>query len=145
MKTRFLRALATTAVLAALSGNVFAENSYTYKWKSSDGEIHYTDRPPASGIPFEKIRIQTRKGQAGEAATKSTAKKADAPEDDTYSGWRKENCKRAIQNLDILENASRIAQDDGQGGTRLMSEEEKQEKMEKMQKQKDKYCTEDSD
>jgi len=145
MNTRFLSALAITALLAALTGNVFAENSYTYKWKSSDGEIHYTDRPPASGIPFEKIRIQTRKGQPAEAKTTSAAKKADSPEDDTYSGWRKENCKRATQNLDILENASRIAQDDGQGGTRLMSEEEKQAKIEKMQKQKEKYCTQDSE
>ena len=56
--------------------------------------------------------------------------------------WRKDNCRIAIQNLDILENAGRISQDDGQGGKRLMTEEEKDKKVKAMRAQKEKYCEE---
>lgn len=124
-----------------------SSEQYIYKWKDDQGMVHYTERRPDPGIPFEKVRRRTDKSDRAKPApavpTQQAAKK-DAPKDDSYNSWRAENCKIATQNLDILQNASRIAQDDGQGGTRLMTDEEKAEKVQRMTEQKEKYCNQDA-
>ena len=51
----------------------------------------------------------------------------------------------AKQNLDILTSKSRIGVDDGQGGKRLMSDEEKQAQVKQMEQQRDKYCSASED
>jgi hypothetical protein len=132
--------LAAYALLGA--PEALAAEQYIYKWKDSQGMVHYTERPPEPGITFEKVRRSTEKGEKSTptAATQASTKSANTPKDDSYNSWREENCKIANQNLDVLENAARIAQDDGQGGKRLMTDEEKAEKIKKMSEQRDKYC-----
>ncbi|WP_168204324.1 DUF4124 domain-containing protein [Aliikangiella coralliicola] len=138
-------AIFSLAMLLALASTTSVQSAdqpqYMYKWKGSDGEIHYTERPPAN-IPFEKIRMAKKAKATKPAPVAKPAQSVKAPESDKYSAWKKENCKIATQNLDILENAGRIAQDDGQGGTRLMTDEEKQANIDKMTEQKNKYCSE---
>lgn len=138
-------ALALTVSLGAL--DVSSAEQYIYKWKDAQGMVHYTERRPDPGIPFEKVRRRADKSEKPVAANPSSPQqtsKKDTPKDDSYGSWREENCRIATQNLDILQNASRIAQDDGQGGTRLMTDEEKAEKVRKMTEQKDKYCSQNS-
>lgn len=128
--------------------NIYANHShadaYMYKWKSADGELHYTEYTPAKGIEYERIRVTlTRSTQSSDKKKiKPDDKETDLVKDDSYKSWQKENCAMAKKNLDILENAIRIAQDDGEGGTRLMTDEEKQASIEKMKQQRDKYCKE---
>ncbi|MDH5433850.1 MAG: hypothetical protein OEY19_07880 [Gammaproteobacteria bacterium] len=124
-----------------------SEGNFMYRWKGPNGELNYTERPPAKGIPYERVRLGKKDIGSAESPSQNnetTVQNENPPgtniEDDGYSNWQKENCKLAKQNLDILLNAARIAQDDGQGGTRLMSDEEKQENIKKMTEQKDKYC-----
>ena len=145
MKIKQLISLSFTLAFLISAVNVSAE-SYTYKWKSADGEVHYTERPPAVGIPFTKIRVKDdgRKGQTQSKLETSSSENAASKKDDAYKGWREDNCKIANQNLDVLENSGRISTDDGQGGTRLMTDEERKAKVEKMKAKKDKYCAEDS-
>lgn len=118
-----------------------------YKWKNAEGVTQYTQRPPTGGIDYTRIRV--REDDPKKSTSKSTpsakAKQENAEESDSYGGWRKENCKIALQNLDILENAGKISQDDGKGGNRLMTDEERKEKLNKMREQKAKYCPQDSD
>jgi hypothetical protein len=145
MKIKLLVSLVFSLAFLISASNVSAE-TYTYKWKSADGEVHYTERPPAVGIPFTKIRVKddTRKGQAQNTLESSASEKAANKKDDAYKGWREDNCKIANQNLDVLENSGRISTDDGQGGTRLMTDEERKAKLDKMKAQKEKYCSEDT-
>ncbi len=142
-----------TLGLAILSFSFNAESSspkYMYKWKSADGEIHYSERPPR-GVKYTRIRVADDKGSAPVAKPKSDLTNSNDQQQTTnvgnssskYQEWRKENCKIATQNLDVLQNDARIAQDDGQGGTRLMSDEEKQANIKKMLEQQKKYCAEE--
>ena len=127
-----------------VSSNATSAEQYIYKWKDAQGMVHYTERPPEKGIAFEKVRRERDTGKKRAQQTVSQqAEKAEDAKDDSYGSWRKENCKIATQNLDVLENAARIAADDGQGGTRLMTDEEKAEKIKKMTEQKQKYCPEE--
>lgn len=142
MKKIVLLMILAVGVLAFIPKSVAADQ-YIYKWKDTQGMVHYTERPPAPGIPYERVRRHKDKGAKAQApaAAKPAANQAAQPaEDDSYGSWKKENCKIAQQNLDVLQNAARIAQDDGQGGKRLMTDEEKAEKVKQMNAQVDKYC-----
>lgn len=147
MKINVLISATLILSLLVFFNNASAE-TFQYKWKDANGEVHYTERPPANGIAFETIRIKTHVSNQSTAPSTNTDKapqeKVADEQDKKYNDWRQENCKRAMKNLDVLENAGRISQDDGQGGTRLMSDEEKQEKIKTMTEQKEKYCSENS-
>jgi len=142
MKLPSILFLGLTLLLAGFSTDILADK-YMYKWKGKDGEIHYTERPP-KGVEFTRIRVSEDKGNPSAKSTVSTQaadKKAEpTTKESKYQAWKKENCKIANENLDILQNSGRIAQDDGQGGTRLMSDEEKAANIKKMEAQRDKYC-----
>ncbi|TQV75603.1 DUF4124 domain-containing protein [Aliikangiella marina] len=145
MKNIVLLTVLAVGVLAFNPKSVAAEQ-YIYKWKDTQGMVHYTERPPAPGIPYERVRRPKDKGapaQAPVAAKQAEAIEAEA--DDSYTSWKKENCKIAQQNLDVLQNAARIAQDDGQGGKRLMTDEEKAEKIKQMNAQVQKYCQQEAE
>jgi len=120
--------------------NLAADEKITYKWTDDNGEVHYTERPPKTG-EYTKIRTYVETGTISKVPSTSISRnKKDEEKRDTYGTWRDDNCKIANQNLDILQNASRISVDDGQGGKQLMSDEQKQEKVAQMEKQRDKYC-----
>jgi len=140
MKKIVLLLVLVAGVLAFIPNSEAAEQ-YIYKWKDSQGMVHYTERPPEAGVPYEKVRRTTEKGEKATAPVAAKpAASAEAAQDDSYGSWKKENCKIAQQNLDVLQNAARIAADDGQGGKRLMTDEEKAEKVKQMTAQVDKYC-----
>lgn len=145
MKLPSILFLGLAILLAGFSANTYAEK-YMYKWKGKDGEIHYSERPP-KGVEFTRIKVAADKGvpaaKAPVTAQQNNAAKETGKES-KYQAWKKENCKIANENLDILRNSGRIAQDDGQGGTRLMSDEEKAENIKKMEEQRDKYCESES-
>ena len=146
MKHSSILFLGFAVLIAGLSANINAAEKYMYKWKSSDGEIHYSERPP-QGVEFTRIKVAAEKGNPSATAapkqSQDEAKKAEPGKESKYQAWRKENCKIANENLDILKNSGRIAQDDGEGGTRLMTDEEKSSNIKKMEEQRDKYCQAD--
>ncbi len=126
------------------SFSLSAEEKILYKWTDDKGEVHYTERAP-NGIEYTKIRTHVESGGATAAnlPVKPMNQAKDEPKEGLYGTWRKENCTIANQNLEILKEASRIGVDDGQGGKRLMTDEEKAAKITAMEQQRDKYCTED--
>jgi hypothetical protein len=146
LKQGLIISLLLTIVAAA---PVIAAERYMYKWKSEDGEIHYTERPPKD-IPYERIRVTIDERSTSNSKSNLITTKKDSgastdikKADDSYQAWRRENCKIAQQNLDILENAGRIAADDGQGGKRLMTDEEREANKKKAREAVAKYCDQD--
>ena len=126
-------------VLLTISFNSFAAKKIMYKWTDEQGEIHYSERAP-KGVEYTKIATYVNEN----SITKDTAKVPDAKVktdiSSGYNNWKDENCTIATQNLDMLKNTARIGVDDGDGGKRLMTDEEKQEKINKMVEQQNKYC-----
>jgi hypothetical protein len=139
MNTRFGSLLAVIFVLA--SSSIAAAEKTMYKWTDDSGETHYTERAPKDR-EYTLIRtyVDAKNASTNQKlpAAGNQVKKADKK--DEYGTWRNENCTIAGQNLDILKNAGRISADDGEGGKRLMTDEEKQKKITQMQTQRDKYC-----
>ena len=130
----------STALIFTVCMNAVAEVKITYKWTDAKGEIHYTERAP-KGIEFTKIRTYLNANQQSPSVPSFNPSKNKIKEEkNSYGTWRDENCTLANQNLDILTKAGRIGVDDGQGGKRLMTDEEKATKITQMQEQRDKYC-----
>jgi len=119
-----------------------AEEKILYKWTDDKNEIHYTERMPKGGIKYTKIRTRVDSGSisAAKLPVKPMNQAKEEPKKGAYGTWKEENCTIANQNLEILQEAARIGVDDGLGGKRLMTDEEKAEKVSTMEKQRDKYC-----
>jgi len=136
------------AVMACVmsSSSLLAAEKIMYKWTDDKGEVHYTERAP-KGIEYTRIKTYVDSSTAVTSKpTAVEAKKEQSTEaTKAYGTWREENCNSAKHNLDILKNRSRIGVDDGQGGKRLMSDEEKTEKIAQMEEQRDKYCSKEDD
>jgi len=130
--------LLCSTLILAVSSDVFSAKKIMYKWTDDKGEIHYSERAP-KGYEYKKITTYVNEN----AVTKVAPEAAPANKPDIssrYNNWKDENCTIATQNLDMLKNTARIGVDDGDGGKRLMTDEEKQEKIEKMVAQQTKYC-----
>ncbi len=134
------------AILVSVSANLaLAADNVLYKWKDAEGNIKYGDRPP-KGIPYERIKV--RQAKSGSAAAPIT-EKMDAPKQDNSAVEKElskaqkqmaEACRIAKANLQTLNNARkiRIAADDG--GSRLLSDEEREAKKKETQEQIDNFC-----
>ncbi|PHS19210.1 MAG: hypothetical protein COA86_06015 [Kangiella sp.] len=130
--------LLLSIVLLAVSSHVFSAKKVMYKWTDDKGEIHYSERAP-KGYEYKKITTYVNENAVTKVAPEAIpANKPDIS--GKYNNWKDENCTIATQNLDMLKNTARIGVDDGDGGKRLMTDEEKQVKMDKMTEQQTKYC-----
>jgi len=139
MKSLFYISIFLTSLLVTFQ--LSAEEKVLYKWTDDKGEIHYTERQP-KGIEFTRIVTHVASGGATSSRlpVKPINQAKEEPKKGAYGTWREENCTIANQNLEILREASRIGVDDGQGGKRLMTDEEKAAKVKAMETQRDKYC-----
>ena len=128
--------------MAVAAGNVL------YKWKDKDGNIKFGDRPPKD-VPYERIKV--RNADSGGSSTSAiTEKLKQKEEDDENKDVKKQlskmqeemkaACKAAKANMQTLNNAKLIKIPAEEGGTRLMTDEERAAKKEETQRQIETYC-----
>jgi len=138
MKILFRSVVSVFVILVSV--NLMAGEKIMYKWTDDKGEVHYSERAP-KGVEYKRIRTYVDSNASSPAPVKLPKTPDEAKKSaNSYDTWRVENCTIANQNLDMLNTAKRISADDGQGGKRLMTDEEKQEQINKMEAQRDKYC-----
>lgn len=109
------------AVLAALSVPAVLA-SQIYKWRDAQGQVHYSESPPA-GVPAEKLNVETTSGHSQPPASTPAAKPAPPPakpgnQADNGKGKTEsaaqssspdpqqlqQQCRNARQNLQVLKN-----------------------------------------
>ena len=143
MKT--LARLSTLTIAVMLSLAVVASEKttkVTYKWVDENGITQFTERPPKDRA-YEKIIVTSSGGQevtevtADEASEQANEEVVDPIAEIQAANDR--NCKIARQNMDVLNNISRIrVTEDGQ--ERILSPEEKADRIKDTQKQIDTFC-----
>lgn len=132
-------------LLLALFAAPFAngEKQILYQWNEGDQQ-HYSDHPPPVGTPYEKIvRQKASPVQKPEAATADTAQANTTkppPADANEQSIHKENCNNARTELRQLENSARVREVDAQGGSRMLSEEEKNSRIERARQMIRDHC-----
>lgn len=123
------------------AGCMVAEAGKMYRWTDANGNPVVSDRPPPAGIPFTEIGKQYSPDRRREALRQTPEAPADAATP-SESGWIKdpERCAETRERLAKLESATRVMMDDGQGGTRVLSEEERAAEIAKARRTAERYC-----
>jgi hypothetical protein len=134
------------AILLSVGANLaFAADDVLYKWTDADGNTKFGDRPP-KGVPFERIKIRKSKS---DTATTPITEKVNAPKQEDSEVQNSiskvqqqmaEACKVAKANLKTLNTARKIRISTDDGGSRLLTDEEREAKKKETQEQIDTYC-----
>lgn len=117
----------------------------TYKWVDSDGNIHYTQSPPAGDIKVEVIEppssvdehgaLETL-GKKNERADKLREQRLTATKEKLKSredaAEKEKDCQQAISRLASYQYP-RILMEDSDGTSRILPEEERQAEIKKSQ------------
>lgn len=131
-----------------------------YKWTDKNNVTHYDQFPP-QGYQAEEIETKTGKAAKKPANTTPTEQSSrenrpsresdDKPGDkeqeaaaERSAAIQKENCAKARQNLNILENNQRIRIQD-KGEYRVLSEKERQKQIDSLQERIRTTCQQDAE
>lgn len=125
-----------TALLCLLAASAHtAAESALYRWKDSEGNPVMSDRPPPQGVQYETISTKSSvvhrvEGEAPpEAVTPPAEPEPAAPvPGKPVKGLHEKNpeyCEAARKNLEVIDRAPRIRIDDGEGGLRYITDEER--------------------
>ncbi len=139
------------ALIAAivLSGPLMlnAETNGHYRWVDDQGNVKYSDRPPA-GVEAEFIKFAA--SRTSKASNQSAAENSETPSKSTPTAQIPEKlevmqakdpklCAQAKQNLKALDGA-RIRITEPDGSQRFLSEEEKEDQRDNARKFMDINC-----
>lgn len=107
-------------VAAALPLFALAATAQVYTWKGADGQVHYSDRPPAErGTEAKKLSASVQAPEGADAARKAVAEKqmdarkegqkakeaaTKAEKEKADSAENRQQCERAKANLEGLES-----------------------------------------
>jgi hypothetical protein len=111
----------------------------TYRWLDADGKLHYSDRPVPGAQPVE-VPVP---GEAPAAPADGAAAEGSAvPEDEADEGVqvRAKLCSQARERLAAYEKADGITTDDGTGGQRLLTTDERVEEIVKARRAVRELC-----
>ena len=116
-----MRVASVLVVLAAAAGLVEPQalraDQTVYKWKDSNGELHYTQRPPV-GIASEAISV--KQGYS----TKDDDAREPTPEEQA-AAQKAELCRVATKNFEMLSGPGAVKRRDEYGQDHTLTDEEK--------------------
>jgi hypothetical protein len=137
-------------VICALPLDALAE---VYKWTDDQGQVHYTQSPPAGGGTADVIKpppkvdtegalkkLEDQKKQA-ETQRESQLKAAEEKKKtEQAAAGREKQCEEARSRLAGLTNAPRIYKFDPQGNRQWMDDAERQSAIAETQKNITEFC-----
>lgn len=127
-----------------------------YKWTDAQGQIQYTELPPASGVPYETVR---KSGGAGPETSgtddlgkqqNDLAKKL-AEEDAKQQQQLQEqvqkqdevrikNCEAAKKNVEVLQGDRPVVKTDDKGNKVALDAQQREAELQRAKKDQDYYC-----
>lgn len=128
-----------------------------YKWTDEQGNVHYTDAPPAEG-DYEEVRpatapsdgeaasaserLQAWRERQKEAKAREAEQRAEQAEEARAEAAREENCSRAREKARVLEQNTRILlPPEEEGGEPVrMSDDERLRQLEEAREQVAEFC-----
>ena len=142
--TRYLLAVLLVATPQLLAAQV------VYRWTTEEGEVRYSDRPPAPGTAYERLNDSTwRQPQRPVAEAKPTQSSPDERQTETESAPERAQaavekdpllCQKARQNLWEMDHSARIRIIGDDGSYRFLDEEEKEAERRKARQVIDLNC-----
>jgi hypothetical protein len=150
---RFWRSASLALVIVLAGAPLAPTQAKLYKWVDEDGNVTYSERkPPDQAATEVKVRTapvtpeQSRQQMEGLRDKVETGEKdrdyatTAAAEDQAHAEQLKKNCETARQNKRVLENTSRIQDQDKDGNTYFLNEQQIAAKREQTERQIELYC-----
>ena len=127
-------------------------NAEVYKWVDKDGNVHYTDKPPAGG---QSIQLNVKTGKSKTPAKDLNTQVEELDEQEEVERIRKQQeqdfakaeaekndyCKQLNDNLKTLQTTTRIRVTGDDGELRFMTPEEIVKRKKDTQQKIAKDCT----
>ncbi|WP_347331163.1 DUF4124 domain-containing protein [Marinimicrobium locisalis] len=116
-----------------------------YRWVDDDGVTHFTSHPPKNR-KADQLRTQTGHSEPVDYATQYPEEETpeqEQPREENRGPTQAERddaCQRARENLRLLEQGGRIAEETEDGSRRYLSEEDKAERAERAQQIVEEAC-----
>ncbi len=145
--------LASLLLSLFMLGNSVA--SSTYKWVDSNGNVVYSQHPPAEGIKYERIKTisPSRSSSKSSSSTPALSARESIMKDqavreenelvkkemDKNNAERAQNCKVARDRLRFYQVQRRWKDKDG--NIQSLSDEERMKKLEEAKQQVTDYCS----
>ncbi len=146
--------MTVVSIGAALLFAATAASAEMYRWVDSKGKVHYSDRP-VQGAEQVEVKVPGGSGSseapAKEAKDDSAKNKADkkagagdpsgvTDDDELKDIVRAEQCNKAKKELETLETASDVYEEDASGGRRMLSTDERVDRIISARKSVSSYC-----
>jgi hypothetical protein len=149
-----------TIIALAIAGCAASPGIAQWKWKDADGTVTYSDQPPPPSIPSTRIRIErtvpapSSAGEPGRRSTEDLDAEFRQRQADREAALRQEEtrrqaeeararaCEGARERLRTLESGRRIAELDGAGERRVVTEETREERIRTLTQQLRERCAE---
>lgn len=128
-----------------------------YKWTDEQGNVHYTDEPPADG-DYEEVRpaagpaaseaasaserMKAWRARQEEAEAREAERSSERQEAARAEESRRENCNRAREKVRVLEQNTRILlpPEEAGGEPVRMSDDERLRQLEEAREQVAEFC-----
>jgi len=122
-----------------------------HKWVDENGNVHYGDAPPVS-TKTENVSVQSAPSNPGKALPRLSTQEAsdeaggggagaEEPDPDSVSTEQAQSiCAQAKNDLDVIENSTRIKLKQADGNIRYLSDDEIAQRKAKSQNQVRLYC-----
>ena len=129
-----MRISTACAALVLAASAMGAGASEIYQWTDARGVTHYSGNPPPAGTQYQTRRITSAGASTqAEPAPAASAAAADAGENP--------QCTTARSNIEILLGDGPVHQDDGEGNSRELGEDERANQLELARAAERAYCT----
>jgi alkanesulfonate monooxygenase SsuD/methylene tetrahydromethanopterin reductase-like flavin-dependent oxidoreductase (luciferase family) len=126
-----------------------------YQWRDADGSMVYSQTPPPDGRAASKVKappppaespeqaqqkLQTLQQRLDDLRKKRETTAEDNRKQEAASNARQQNCRTARNSLQQLQDRPHPLTNDGQGGMRHMTTEERAQRLEQLRQDVKKYC-----
>ena len=144
------RALVFSSLLASLfSLPVHADGMY--KWVDENGRTHYSESPPPEGTASKKLDVKAGEGKEQDWHKKvqdanqqkilnDNAERERAQKEQQANGTRQQQCRKAQEALDTLNNSRRVYHLNDKGERVYVDDEQRQKEIEMWQERARSAC-----
>jgi len=154
------RTLFCMALMGSFGCMTFAQaQQFVYKWTDEQGQLQYSELPPATGVPYEKVLRKTGSAAAApetksasdlakeqEELARKLAEEAAITQEQREEARKKaeeqraKNCEIAKKNVVVLQGERPVIKTDAEGNRVTLSAEERAAELQKAQKDQDDFC-----
>lgn len=146
-----MRHLSIPLLLVLLLGVPLLAQAQVYQWKDASGTVHYSDAPPAHGVTYKSVKVDSNATHATDGARanasvddQGTNPSADQSSSDEHADTplnRQKLCTNLSSNIKTLKNPRPVIITGKDNKPRVMSSKHRSQELTEEQAQYKQFCS----